>query len=185
MIGSHDSFTYLNPIHNIFKLFKFLWRTQTKTITEQYNYGVRYFDIRVKYKRNRWYICHGLVIFNVAFASLKHIIDFFNLHYPGSKLRIIYEKGNFEDIFKQEIRELLDNETLSYACIKSKWKVLVNKDPIINDYTYRPFLSDLSLWENIKRMNLFSTIKKWAKKHNPKINKDIINNNILYFMDYI
>ena len=80
---------------------------------------------------------------------------------------------------------MLDNETLSYACIKSKWKVLVNKDPIINDYTYRPFLSDLSLWENIKRMNLFSTIKKWAKKHNPKINEDIINNNVLYFMDYI
>ena len=115
MIGSHDSFTYLNPIHNIFKLFKFLWRTQTKTITEQYNYGVRYFDIRVKYKRNRWYVCHGLVTFNVSFASLKHIIDFFNLHYPDSKLRIIYEKGNFEDIFKQERRELLDNETLCYA----------------------------------------------------------------------
>ena len=185
MIGSHDSFTYMNPLHSIFKLFKFIWRTQTKSITEQYNCGVRYFDIRVKYRRNRWYICHGVVTFNVSFYSIKHIIDFFNLHYLNSKLRIIYERGEYEDIFKKEIRDILDNDTLSFACIKSKWEVLVNRDPIINDYTYKPILSNLSWCENIKRMNFFSTIKSWAKRHNPKINEDMICNNVLYFMDYI
>lgn len=185
MIGSHDSFTYLDPIHSIFKLFKFMWRTQDKSIKEQYDRGVRYFDIRVIYRKNRWYICHGLVVFKLSFASLKNLVDFFNTYYPNSKLRIIYERGDYEDIFKQEIRECLNYNNLSFSCIKSKWEVLVNKDPIVNDYTYRPILSNLSWWENLKRMNFFSTIKKYAKKHNPEINEYMIRNDVLYFMDYI
>lgn len=54
------------------------------------------------------------------------------------------------------------------------------------DYTYIPFYSNLSFWQNIKRMNWFSTIKKWSKKHNPTITqemKDAVN--IVYFMDRV
>ena len=76
-------------------------------------------------------------------------------------------------------------ECLSFSCIKKGWKVLVNKDPKMIDYSYVPFLSNLSFWQNIKRMKWFNTIKRWAKKSNPIITKELIESETVYFMDYV
>lgn len=185
MIGTHNSFTYLSPKKKIFKLFSFLWRTQTKSIKEQILGGVTYFDIRVKrnYKDCTWQVCHGLVDFNKTFESIEEIISTFNPY----KVRILLEKGNYNDeiLFIKELNKCLDCPNLSFAGIKRGWKVIINKDPIIKDYTYTPWLSNLSFWENIKRGNFFSTIKKWAKKHNPKITIELVNDEVVHFLDYL
>ena len=59
-------------------------------------------------------------------------------------------------------------------------------NPHILDYTYTPWLSGVSFWDNIKRFNFFSTIKKWAKKHNPTISSTLKEDSTnIYFMDYV
>lgn len=188
MIGTHDSFTYLNPKKRVFNILSFLWRTQTKNIQEQRALGVKYFDIRVRYYKGKWILCHGLVDFDtIPFSTLEDIMKFFN---KSEYLRVILERvSSNDDIFKFKHDILVLKEkykNIVFSCIKKDWNIVINNDLHIIDYTYTPFLSNLSLWDNIKRMNFFSTIKKWAKKHNPTITEGIVEDkNTVHFLDYV
>lgn len=42
------------------------YKCQNKTIYEQYNSGVRYFDVRIRYIKNKWYLVHNKIIFNAS-----------------------------------------------------------------------------------------------------------------------
>ena len=186
MIGSHDSFTFLPARKHWLEWFSFLWRTQNKNIKEQKECGVKYFDVRVRYDSyiQMWRVCHGIVDFNVVFGTLENIANRFSDY----KLRLILERGSKEEeeMFSKEIEALIDKYAcLCFSCIKKGWKVLYNNDPEIIDYTYIPWLSGVSFWENIKRFNFFSTIKRWAKKHNPIINDIIKKDSVVHFMDYV
>lgn len=182
MIGTHDSYTFLPARKKLFEWFSFLWRTQVKSIAQQKEIGVTYFDVRVRRDGNVWRVCHGLVDFDLTFKSIGEIVSIFSVY----KVRIILEREGSEDLFREEVLKSASCLALSFACIKSGWKVILDRDPHIFDYTYTPWLSGVSFWDNIKRFNFFSTIKRWAKKHNPIINdilkKDSTN---IYFMDYV
>lgn len=52
MLGSHNSFTYLKPKGIINKLLLPWSKCQKLTLIEQYDKGVRYFDIRVRFKKD-------------------------------------------------------------------------------------------------------------------------------------
>lgn len=184
MIGTHDSFTYLKAKNKIYELFSFLWRTQTKTIKEQQDLGVKYLDIRVyRTKDGYWELCHGLVNFNKRFKMLYDILD----DYQDFHIRLILEKGNSKDeeCFEKELLFLPPYlAKISFAAIKKNWRIILNEKFQIMDYTYIPFYSNLSFWQNIKRMNWFNTIKKWAKKHNPIITQKMKEDkNIVHFID--
>lgn len=186
MIGTHDSFTGITPKYKIFKLFSWLWRTQTMSPTQQYLSGVRYFDIRIRYSKNDdWRFCHGLVEFNQEQA----LDNYMNLYYAeGVVRRLILERGNKED--REKFRNYIKSNTdwiydkFDYIAIKHDWEVLYDSGRSITDYTYTPWLSGETFWANIKRMNFFSTIKKWAKKHNPTITSDMKKADNVYFVDY-
>ena len=186
MIGTHDSFTYLKAKNKIYELFSFLWRTQTKSIKEQKELGVKYLDVRVhKTKDNQWELCHGLVNFNKQYNTLYNLME----DLSDFKVRLILEKGTKadEEVFKFIIYKLsYKYSNLVFSAIKKDWRILYNKDLILMDYTYIPFYSNLSFWQNIKRMNWFSTIRKWSKKHNPTITQEMKDDvNIVYFMDRV
>lgn len=195
MIGSHDSFTYLEAKYSIFNLFSFLWRTQSLTIGEQIVKGVFYFDIRVRKVSKKdsnkycWRVCHGLVDFDVEFNRIEDILKTFKPY----KVRIILERGSTEDeeLFINEVKEVSKNyENLWFSCIKKNWIVIVDLDPYIIDYSYTPILSGNTLWSNIKRIFNFIksgnySIKKNAELNNPTINQELISCNQLHFMDYI
>lgn len=64
MLGSHNSLTYLEPATLVGKLLKPWVCCQNKTLTEQYDKGVRYFDIRVRFeKSNKILIVHNNITF--------------------------------------------------------------------------------------------------------------------------
>ena len=195
MIGSHDSFTYLEAKYSIFNLFSFLWRTQSLTIGEQIVKGVFYFDIRVRKVSKKdsnkycWRVCHGLVDFDVEFNRIEDILKTFKPY----KVRIILERGSNEDeeLFINEVKEVSKNyENLWFSCIKKNCIIIVDLDPYIIDYSYTPFLSSNSLWSNTKRFfslikNGNYSIKKNSELNNPTINQELISCNQLHFMDYI
>lgn len=185
MLGSHNSFTYLKSTKKIFNWFSFLWKCQTKTIEQQKDSKVKYFDIRVRFnKRGRWQVCHGIVDLELEFKSLEDILDMF----CDSSIRLILERGDdsHKYLFKIRINELLHKyPQISYAAIKKNWEVLYDNKLNIFDYTYQPWNSGKSFWENIKKFNFFSTIKRFAKKHNPIINDIVIKDSTnIYFIDY-
>lgn len=52
MLGSHNSFSYLTPTKWWMKLLTPWSKCQNKTIAEQYNAGVRYFDVHIAFNKN-------------------------------------------------------------------------------------------------------------------------------------
>lgn len=184
MIGTHDSFTYLKAKHKVYEWLSFLWRTQTKTLKEQKEFGVKYLDVRIhKTKENQWELCHGLVNFCKYYNTLSELME----DLSDFKIRLILEKGTKadEEVYKSIIYKLSHQySNLVFSAIKKNWKVLLDTHLCIIDYTYVPFYSNLSFWQNIKRMNWFSTIKKWAKKHNPIITQKMKEDkNTVHFID--
>lgn len=107
MIGSHDTFTYLKPTCGLYNHFSRLWRTQCKTIKEQYERGVRFFDIRVCKYRKQWAFAHGLVTFPILFPTITDICRYIEKEYPLAVYRIVLERGGIlvEDLFNCQVRE--------------------------------------------------------------------------------
>lgn len=190
MIGTHDSFTYLRG-NGFNELFSFLWRTQDLSITEQYDKGVRYFDVRVRRKHLRgyafpvWVICHGMVDFHYESLTLENILK----DLPEKvKVRFVLERGSREDeqAFKLEIRALLEdvNQKFDSAYIKKGWRTVSPTYYKIKDYTYVPWNTGKGFFWNLKHFKL-STIKKWAKKHNPEFNSGHKGSKVVHFVDFI
>lgn len=95
MIGSHDTFTYLEPCNPILNLGKRWWRTQCKSIEEQYRFGIRFFDIRVYLDKDmHWRYCHGIVNFNKYERTINNICLYMKNYFPEAIYRIVLEKGN-------------------------------------------------------------------------------------------
>lgn len=61
MLGSHNAMTYL-PIKGWRLVLRPWVRCQSLTLMEQYNCGVRYFDIRIRLHSGNWVFCHNNVI---------------------------------------------------------------------------------------------------------------------------
>lgn len=182
MLGTHDSMTYLPPRWWIFRPFAWLWRTQTKSLAEQVAKGTKYIDIRIKRKGQHWVYCHGLVElqgdvwspFEIALMCKRYDV----------RARLLLERGdeNDEFLFKQDVSRLMFWPEITFIGIKKGWKVLKNQDPPIEDCTYVPFLSNRGLWWNLRHMK-WSTIARWAKKHNPAITPAILKSETIYFVD--
>lgn len=87
MIGSHNSMSYLPP-RNIWGKITRLWnKCQDKTIEEQYEAGIRYFDIRINLYNYRWHFVHNKVDYGA--------VDNFIWKYIGERnipIRLIYDQ---------------------------------------------------------------------------------------------
>lgn len=99
IIGSHNSMTYLNP--------KYIWgwvmipfaRCQSKSWMEQYNAGIRCFDLRVKIDRldNCFTFAHGLLMLKGSVIStIQDIVRVAKGDNNTVYFRIIYE-GKFRN----------------------------------------------------------------------------------------
>ena len=97
-IGSHNSFTYLKPRKWWMRLFTIFARCQSKDILEQFEAGVRYFDLRVRF--SDWHeliVCHGNMEYKFTQYNLKQFLRYLNRK-KDCYLRVIYEVNNNKDI---------------------------------------------------------------------------------------
>ena len=91
MLGSHNSFSYINPIE-LLQRFLIPWsKCQSLDIEEQYKCGVRYFDIRINYIKGSWFIVHNKNIYS-SVLCLKDLAANFNSFKDNIFLRVIYDK---------------------------------------------------------------------------------------------
>lgn len=125
-IATHDSATgekSKNILHALGKVFA---QTQTKTIKEQYEAGVRYFDIRVD---NDLVLCHGLWKADKNFADL--LVEMRKYVTETVYMRVIIERMyTTEEIerIQKKIRNLVNlhgkHIKLTYIAQKIPWKTL-------------------------------------------------------------
>ena len=201
MIGSHDSLTYDKPLNIFMNLISIFWRTQNLDISKQYEAGVRVFDIRVSRHNDIWYGAHGIYkCKHIKFTSISDICKQFKNKYPDTIIRIYLENNvknknkDILDLFLKESEEAYNkyesmiweigthfpwityykNPNLPFKELKEYYCHLFNWNP------------DRSFWYNITHLDFSSwCIPLYAKKHNPEITQEMINDNILYAMDYI
>lgn len=88
MIGSHNTLSYLPP-KNLWGKITRLWnKCQDKTIEEQFNSGVDYFDIRINfYNDGKWHFVHNKVDYGVVDSNIWEYIGLTNV-----PIRIIYDR---------------------------------------------------------------------------------------------
>lgn len=190
MIGSHDSFTYLDARNKIINRFSRYWKCQDLSIVDQYKAGVRFFDIRVKCdvvnNARVWRCCHGYAEFSKIFFSLKAICNFFTITLKDCQFRIWLEKGSEEDweLFKTQALEVKDlYPGFLQAVRKSDEFILFRKDTHPKIVPYNAKMEKLT---NILKGLFINPIKDWANKHNPEITQDMIDDPTkIYFMDFV
>lgn len=195
MIGTHDSFTYLRARRRVMELFSGIWRTQRLTLEEQRAAGVGYVDVRIRrtkvLSRNgtagAWRLCHGLVDLDMEWDSLGALLD----ELTGLRVRLILERGDsleFEVLIPR-LRERYPN--LSFACIKKGWRVLYDGGEELIDHTFTPWLSGLSFRQNIRRLQGMirrgepMSIRRWARRYNPKITDELRADRRVHFVDML
>lgn len=184
MIATHDSFSYLPPVNPLWRPLSFAWRTQNRTITEQREDGVGYFDLRVvRTERGEWRPAHGLVTLKGRFDALLEETG-------GRPFRLILERGDeeTEDAFRRLAYGLAaTNRPLHTAVIKNGWRTVHHNaelDAPTVDASYVPFHSDRFRWSELWAfLKSPSWPKRWAKKHNREITPEVRDLNRV-FMDY-
>ena len=211
MIGSHNTFTYFKSTNFFTEMFSKFWRSQDLSIEDQYNNGVRFFDIRIlKNKKpgllkklfskgnniQYWTIGHGKSEFKVnkmfRFNNIGSICEYIESNFPDAYYRIFFEHGTYADKqeFKNEIigLEMKYFNLRGYGIVKPWINLHHNLPGKLIEYNCKLFnwYPEKSIWENIKHFKLSYTPKRWAKECNKNITQDMIDNkDYIYFFDYI
>ena len=190
MLGTHDSFTYFKANSWAVNLISKYWRCQEKSITEQYKLGVRFFDVRIKRDTQQgkkvWRCCHGLAEFPKIFMSIDAICNYFTYTLKDCKFRIWLEKGSEKDWddFITEALDAKDKFEGFVQAVRKSGEVILFQKP-----TYLPikyYAAPMEKFGNIVKGIYTNPIKSWAKKHNPVITQEMIDDpDVVYFMDYV
>ena len=181
MIATHNSMTYL-PAHNpLVELFSSLWRCQGRTLQEQIQQGVRVFDIRVAYSRKHG-LCfaHGLATLQDQGEFFASVID--RLERNNCWYRIVLERES--KLTKLTIRKQMPH--CFAIIIKKGWQVLWQREGFIAqvvDNSFVPFVSDKPWYKQLS-WKMFSTPRRWARKHQPTA-EEWADQSVIYYYDWV
>ena len=79
ILASHNSWSYAKPKYWYMYPFRFMAKCQSKNIREQWNSGVRMYDLRVFFdETGNLLIRHGLMSFNISPQELYKNLEFLN-----------------------------------------------------------------------------------------------------------
>lgn len=206
ILGTHNSASYAKPTKWWMKLINFTSKCQDMTIEEQYEYGVRYFDIRISGDLLDNSIKHGIIRYDV---SLSNILSYLNdktkinkdICYVAINLEeYIYdidECSNYIECFREFVNKLQDEYPYLTICggyCKGPWRKILSEienPKLIEKYwefnNYK--------WSTNKFKQLIKNIfhfypKYWAKKDNKKYKKEFIDNqdipdNTVLMLDFV
>ena len=125
-LGSHDTMTYLKPTQWYLYPFQFMVKCQSKTIEEQYDkYGIRYFDLRVKFDEGNIVFAHGLITYK---GNVWKVLEYLNSQ-EEVWVRLLLEITKEDEIqdkffiaFCQHVEEKYKNIKFHNGRRKYDWK---------------------------------------------------------------
>ena len=196
MIASHDTYTFEKPKNFLMYLIRSFWKCQKKNIQEQYEAGVRIFDVRVHSEKDHWRVAHGITKFQTTFNTIEDIYVWFKENCPKSIIRIYLEDSKPSD---EILKRFLTQAEESFNAHKNITWEIGTHHPWKTYFRYRKFTiveyychlfrwdPDLSFWHNITHLDWSSwSIKYFAKKHNPEITQEMIDDTkTMHIMDYV
>lgn len=182
MLGSHNSLTYLKPATLIGKLLKPWVCCQNKTLTEQYDEGVRYFDIRIRFEKpDKVLIVHNNIRFEGdLYEELRKLDEYIT---DTVYLRIILDIRKKPSDYMYQLSTFLEYN-ITYEHIKVA-QAIVYWEWFCRDYA----LEDKRVIENhasvkAKWYEFILGLKHYANKVKKFYCDYTICNNI-YLVDYV
>lgn len=174
-LGTHNSMTYLKPKKWYMCLFQFVARCQSLNIKEQFEKGIRLFDIRIAYTESEEpEFRHGAIAYK---GNVYATLDWLNRQNVPVKIRILLEvskESNLKELlFIKDIRNfqtIFSNLSFYEGRRKYDWKQLLD-------------LPTLKVTQLVSSMqgNKIDDIWPWlyAKFHNKKNLKKQYDSDIL------
>ena len=159
MIGSHNSMSYLPP-KNLWGKITRLWnKCQNKTLEEQFNSGVNYFDIRINLYNEEWHFVHNKVDYGIVDNDVWKYIG--KIKVP---IRVIYDRRS-----KPKDTSYRTNRFITYLWILIE-KYNVNIDSAITYWDWKEHYKPLV---EVKEFHASVSAKwyqyilgcKWFAKH--------------------
>lgn len=200
ILGSHNTMTYLKPRKWWMWFGKFMAKCQKLTIEEQYEKGARFFDLRISFIEENGIIkpifSHGLIDYK---GEVTGALEFLN-NKSDVQCRIIYEKGNDPELFKQYVQHwmtIYPNLKITSTQAKGNWinQVEPNTPSIpIKDcyascnghypkYEKLPGILRYKSWSGFLIDDLWPWI--YAKLHNKKNLDQYKDSDIILLIDFI
>lgn len=191
MIGSHNSATYLKEKSWWMTILRPWTRCQTKTLREQYNSGIRYFDFRIKLFDTEFgcmtNICHNNVLYKESLFEALYEIDYDDVYI---RLILDYRKEpedaeKLSELFKSTINFIQDRYKLKVdnAITFWNWKEYIPSSFNIQEEHYSV---DASRWyEWILGPFLFNKLKEKTYKKHFKELQDKEMKHIVLLKDFI
>lgn len=176
MLGSHNSLSYLPCRKWWMYLINWAAKCQSKTLSEQFHDGVRYFDIRLKWndKKEDWVIAHGLIEYKGDIRKLLKTLDSFAKFYNEKVyVRFLLEYNKRPDDEATKILKLDDFVTyvmieypnIEYHLMETKWDEKVIE-------TYSDDIILVHAYSSVLGYKRFLWIPYWyAKLHNKENRK--------------
>lgn len=182
MLGSHNSLTYLPCRKWWMYLINWATKCQSKTLSEQFHDGVRYFDIRLKWdnRKETWIIAHGLIEYkgNIrrVLETLDSLAEFYNkklyvrfmLEYnkrPDDEAIKIIKLRNFVRYARGEY------SNIRYHLIETKWD-----EKVIEIYSNNITL--IHSYSSVLGCKRFFCIPYWYAKFHNKENRKTFKNSL-------
>ena len=176
ILGTHNSWSYVKPLKWYMKPFHFVAKCQSKNIEKQYTeYGVRLFDLRVKWYNGTWYVAHGSILFNMnVYDALEDLKALHENNSDKCYLRIILEYNSNETVsgdiivkfiqFCEYVKENYNDVFILFGgLLKSTWKTIYDfgTDEITLDGKYSSTTSLFNISEDSKFYSFLKRIDDW------------------------
>ena len=180
MIATHNSMTYLKSTNPLFNLFSFTWKCQDTDYKEQYNEGVKLFDIRLIEDDGEFKFAHGYI--TLKGEDPIKVINW--LSRKQTYFRIVIERGDTDNILTK-----FKNYKYCLGIWQKKGWVELYKNSIYNtlsfkDYSYVPFQSDKSIISQLRSfLKNLTTIKNYSKNLTISLS-DLYNSDTYYYVDF-
>lgn len=188
-IVSHNTMSYVKPIHWYDRLFITWSKCQSKTLEEQYESGIRWFDIRVS-KSDNWNIVHNRVKYGGIDLLLK-ILIYLNSRKELCHIRLVYDDRkskpeNLSNICTKDFKILIikikrefPNIDIYEATTYWNWKHIISNTKYIDIERHASVCSSLLEY-------VFCGTKSFALNNNAKnIEKYKCNENCLLYLDFV
>lgn len=91
ILGSHNSWSYLSAKDWYMKPFRFIAQCQDLDIKQQYELGVRCFDLRVQFDKKNIYVVHGFMKFKISFSKLCEDLEWLSNMEEQVYIRILHD----------------------------------------------------------------------------------------------
>ena len=185
MLGSHNTMTYAEPRCRLAGLLAPLWRCQDKTVFQQYDAGVRFFDLRVARTREGWRFAHGLATLRPRVHDTIRAIE----AREDAYYRVVLERGDGrdEEAFRNTFMDAAWMERCTELVVKKGWRVVSRNGALLRgarlvDLSYVPLKSDTPWYRQLPVR--LTTPERWARAHNRIPEGGAEAEDTVYFMDF-